>query len=450
MYENDCNVQYRLNDDGTYSVTGTGYGTTLNIPATHNGLPVTSVCDYSFRFCPDLEIAVIGNLITLIGNSSFCGCPIKSVIIGKNVERIGENSFAKCPSIADITVSEGNEKYFSAGDCLIEIQSKTLILGCRNSVIPADGSVTAIGQGAFQDCAELESVIIPDGVTRIDNLAFNGCPALKSVFLGKGVNSIGNGAFAGCASLEKIRVKHGNAAYYGEGNCLIAAASKTLVAGCRKSVIPDGVKIIGRGAFQGCNSLKSVNIPDGVEAVGDYAFYGCTAVKAISFGTGVAEIDENAFCGCTSVQSIAVAEGNEKYHCAGNCLIETQRRTLVLGCVNSVIPDDGSVTAIGRGAFYGCASIDITVPNGVISIGDYAFYGCNNLESITLPASIRSVGNNVFLNCLSLKKIIFEGTADEWAEIKKDENWNFGTGNFTVCCAGADLDKYENEIKRSA
>jgi len=450
MYENDCNVQYRINEDGTYSVTGTGYGTTLNIPATHNGLPVTSVCDYSFRFCPDLEIAVIGNLITSIGAYSFCGCPLKSVIIGKNVERIGENSFAKCTSLSDITVSEDNENYLGAGDCLIEIQSKILILGCKNSVIPADGSVTAIGQGAFQDCAELESVIIPDGVTRIDNLAFNGCTALKSVFLGKGVNSVGKGAFTGCASLEKIRVKHGNAAYYSEGNCLIDAASKTLIAGCRKSVISNGVTAIGRGAFQGCTSLKSVIIPDGVETVGDYAFYGCTALRAISFGTGVEEIGENAFCGCTSVQTIAVAEGNEKYRGAGNCLIETRKGTLILGCVNSVIPTDGSVTAIGRGAFYGCASTDITVPNGVIYIGDYAFYGCANLQSVTIPASIRSVGNNLFLNCLSLKKIIFEGTADEWAEIKKDENWNFGTGKFKVCCADIDLDKYENEIKRSA
>ena len=67
---------------------------------------------------------------------------------------------------------------------------------------------------------------------------------------------------------------------------------------------------------------------------------------------------------------ITVADGNTVYHSAGNCLIETESKTLVLGCKNSVIPTDGSVTSIGEYAFYGCTSFtSVTIPSSVTSIG---------------------------------------------------------------------------------
>ena len=53
----------------------------------------------------------------------------------------------------------------------------------------------------------------------------------------------------------------------------------------------------------------------------------------------------------SSIKSITVEEGNPIYHSAGNCLIETATKKLVLGSDNSVIPNDGSVTSIGMDAF---------------------------------------------------------------------------------------------------
>ena len=73
-----------------------------------------------------------------------------------------------CAVLASITVDEKNPVYHSAGNCLIETASKTLIAGCKNSIIPDDNSVTKIGFSAFDGCSGLTSISIPSGVTDID------------------------------------------------------------------------------------------------------------------------------------------------------------------------------------------------------------------------------------------------------------------------------------------
>ena len=89
-------------------------------------------------------------------------------------------------------------------NCLIETACKTLIAGCNTSVIPADGSVTGIGQGAFMYCDGLTSVIIPDSITSIGTYAFSNCDSLTSVTIGSGVQSIGSSAFAYCHKLVEV------------------------------------------------------------------------------------------------------------------------------------------------------------------------------------------------------------------------------------------------------
>lgn len=102
-----------------------------------------------------------------------------------------------------------NEKYANNNKCLIDTSSKTLILGCDDSVIPSDDGVTSIGEWAFNNCSGLTSVTIPDSVTSIGSFAFHSCIGLTSVTIGNGVTSIGVVAFENCWILTSVTIGNG-------------------------------------------------------------------------------------------------------------------------------------------------------------------------------------------------------------------------------------------------
>ena len=149
--------------------------------------------------------------------------------------------------------------------------------------------VVRIGEGAFSGLKNIKEIVLPDSVTDIGKEAFKDCSDLTNITIPDSVTSIGAGAFSGCAGLTSITVDSKNKVYHASNNCLIETATKTLVTGCKTSVIPtDGrVTSIGSRAFSGCSGLTSITIPDSVTSIGGSAFYGCTSLKIIYY-TGTA------------------------------------------------------------------------------------------------------------------------------------------------------------------
>ena len=130
--------------------------------------------------------------------------------------------------------------------------------------------------------------------------------------------------------------------------------------------------------------LSAIEIPDGVVTIGTYAFSDCFSLKSIHFPKKLETIEEFAFSGyeTNTLEKITITSGNAKFHVNGNCLIETQSKNLVLGCKNSVIPKDGSVTSIGDFAFNSSGITAIIIPKSVTSIGECAFAWCRKLTKI--------------------------------------------------------------------
>ncbi len=84
---------------------------------------------------------------------------------------------------------------------------------------------------------------------------------------------------------------------------------------------------------------------------------------------------------------------------------------------------------------------DIEIPATITTIPKYAFAGCSSLESIKFNSSLSSIGWNSFLSCQNLKKIIYDGTIEQWNSVTKGSYWNYNTGDYAVYCNDGNTDK---------
>ena len=412
---------------------------------------VTSIGGNAFEGCSGLTELTLPNSVTSIGDGAFRDCSgLTELTLPNSVASIGDFAFSDCSGLEKITVESGNSCYDSRDNCnsIIDTETNTLIVGCKNSVIP--NSVTSIGDGAFRGCRGLTELTLPSSVTSIGESAFSGCSGLTELTLPNSVTSIGNYAFSDCSGLEKITVDRGNKRYDSWGNCnsIIETGTNTLIVGCKNSVIPNSVtsigdcafygcsglteltlpnsvRSIGDGAFSGCSGLTELTLPNSVTRIGDCAFYGCTGLTELILPNSVSSIGDIAFTYCSGLEKITVESGNSCYDSRDNCnsIIDTEFNTLIVGCKNSVIPN--SVTSIGYYAFYGCSGLtELTLPDSVASIGDGAFICCSDLSKITSLAEIPPVcGSGVFdrVNKTNCELIVPEGSV---AAYKQAEVWN--------------------------
>ncbi len=156
----------------------------------------TEIQDEAFGECSNLSCLIIGDSVSYIGAGAFVGCSgLSKIHIPKAVTCIGIRAFESC-ALDTIIVNEDNPIYDSRNNCnaIIETASNTLVVGCKNTIIPS--SIISIGDRAFADVKSLKTIIIPDSVLFIGTYAFGACDSLKDVSIGKSVSVIGNSSFS--------------------------------------------------------------------------------------------------------------------------------------------------------------------------------------------------------------------------------------------------------------
>ena len=419
-------------DKGKATITGYNLDDTtiLVVPNFINTFPVINIADFAFSLKKTLRTVIILDGIETIGGYAFGGCNsienislpstlktmsnsfadcslLKSISIPENVNEMSKSAFSGCTSLESINVDENNNTYHSFGNCLIETASKILVQGCKNSIIPNDGSVISIHSSAFSgcdivnisipsgikeipnglfyDCTLLQEIILPNTLLEIGSNAFSNCVSLSAIVIPNGVTTIKSNAFSGCSNLQNISIPNtlsviengvfnncNDLHYTVDDNCkyignnqnpyfLLVGTTNSNIESCS---INNTTKIINHNAFKNCTSLLSISIPSSVNTICDNAFYGCSKLETVNFANGLLNIGVGSFSGCSNILKI-------------------------------IIPD--SVTYIGNEAFKDCKNLtQISIGCGLTELSNTIFVNCQNVKNLIIPNSAIDVYNNIF------------------------------------------------------
>ena len=378
---------------------------------------VQVICDGAFINIKTIKSITIPEGVTRIGDQAFSGCEnLMSIKIPSTIESIGGNAFYGC-NISKIDVgsleSWLNIYYVSYenGEKIPLSEGFSLYVDGKPAYeIEVPYGITEIKAYSFNNCINIERVILPDGITVINDYAFNGCANLKSINLPEGLESIGERAFSYCHSLEKL-------------------------------VIPDSVTTIGYAAVSS-DSLKELTIGRGVTTINamwatnaECIYYNAVnatiqynsalngSTKKLIIGKEVQKINDGIF-GDLTIESVEFERGSVcreigyhfgkggadlyvpdfNYWLSINLTSSTSNpmynggKLYVNGrlVTNIVIPS--GISSIGY-HFTGCNSItSVEIPYGVTGIGNYAFQGCKNLKEVSIPNSVQTIGQKSFEN----------------------------------------------------
>lgn len=415
-------LTYITNNDAIVISGYTGPAGEVVIPASINGLRVTTIGRWAFIDCTSLTSVVIPDTVTSIEGwgragfsfGAFNGCTgLTNVSLGNNVTNIGLSVFRGCTSLARVTLPQS----------LCTIEGDAFSRCTSLASIHISKNVSSIADGAFSGCTGLVEITvdpenafyssvdgvlfdrnqtllllypssktgayaIPQNVRTINNGAFEDCVHLTSLWVPAAVSDILWDNFVGCSSLTAIDVDPDNSSYASLEGVLFDESHTTLVrypaARVSSYVIPQSVVGIESKAFQGCAALTDVSIPSTVTNVEYRAFYSCISLTSVMIPNSVTYLGAEAFGGCASLTNVAVSGSLE---CLPQGLFENCVRLSSITLPESLTRVGEDVTGVGTvGTFYGCSNLSgVYFQGNAPRVEPDAFRGCTRCTLHYLP-----------------------------------------------------------------
>ena len=247
----------------------------------------------------------------------------------------------------------------------------------KNIKYPRQNTMVEIGLCAYNNCDELETIAIPEGVI-----------TLRGQF-----SSIPRGGFiADCPKLSEIsfpdtiakfgveKINDDNKTTFVNGNALIYNCVSL-----QEVVLPHHLPTNASNMICYCENLNTVTLPifEDENFMYDY-ISNCPKLIAYSIN----EKDDSGYY---------IAMDGELYVGTGEKLVRHP-----YGKTGLTISDN--CAAIADNAFRKCSIKDVAFPDSVVTFGRTVFYDAS-VESVSLGENTEQIGEQMFWNCRSLKKL---------------------------------------------
>ena len=232
---------------------------------------------------------------------------INKLIIPSTLVGIGEEIFPR--TIAEVEVTEGNNKFVSENSILYDKDTKRLkMCYSKEQNIKIQEGIEAIGGYSFMQATNAVQIDFPDSVTALSGQVFSSCSKLKQINLGKNVSYIDPVIMLfGCNA--NVSISNENPNYVVEDGILYSKDKSKLIACLEMKtgeiVIPSTVKIIGRVAFD-CQKISKVTLKEGIEVIEGLAFTTCGNLREVIIPRSIKQIEPGAFERCGSLTKISI------------------------------------------------------------------------------------------------------------------------------------------------
>lgn len=258
---------FEKNKKGEYVITGyKGEKLEITVPDNINDIPVVAIGDCAFS--PEQK--------RIRSDVAEKRKKLVSITIPEGIETLGEYAFHKCESLKNVNlpsslkdigrVSEYN--YFEHCSLLGKCDSlENIVVADGNSHIRMDEKVLICNKKIFFALNSLEGTYkIPEGTVYINTGAFADCIRLTGIEICDGMKMIGRSAFENCFSLKEV-------------------------------IFPKYLPIdtIHQDTFRGCGNLASITLPNGLISIYDTAFRNCTNLTNVTLPDSIHSIGYHAF-----------------------------------------------------------------------------------------------------------------------------------------------------------
>ncbi len=355
-----------------------------------------------------------------------------NVIISKGITEIGMASFNGANKITGVEIPNS-----------VTLISDYAFQNCKGlTTITIPGSVKKIGASwgnsnaqVFNNCSNLENVILEEGIEEISGRTFDSCSKVKEWKLPKSLKRIGPRAFRSTSveefnipenvesiaatfisssNLSRINVDSNNKYFTSVDGILFDKDSTRLIKYPENRdgssyEVPNTVNTIDANAFGSCKNLQTITIIDSVEKIGDSAFEG-SKLKTINLGGGIANISNKPFYGALNLTNINVITENDKYE-SENGVLFNKGKTILIKYPPAIINGEvyeipNTVVEIGPQSFYRSQIKNVIIPSSVKKIGSESFFQCYNLEELNLSEGLERIEWRALQQCNKIKTIV--------------------------------------------